>query len=308
MKAVRIHRFGGPEVLQLDEIAMPAAADGRLLIRVSAASVNPVDYKIREGGYPKVIELDLPVTLGRDVAGWLETAGGGFKAGDAVYAHLDWADGGYGEYVLCAPSGIAAKPSTLDMVAAAAVPLAATTAWQGLFDHGQLKAGERVLIHGASGGVGAFAVQFARIAGAEVIATASSAEADRIAAYGAAKVIDHKAQKFEDEVHDVDLVFDLIGKDTQDRSFQTLKRGGRLISTVQEPDPAKAEAAGVTAKRFMAEPNAAQLAEIAKLIDSTQVQVTVAKVFTLGQASEAHRMLEKGHPNGKIVLEVVPSS
>jgi NADPH:quinone reductase-like Zn-dependent oxidoreductase len=308
MKAVRIHSFGGPEVLQLDEIAPPMAADGKLLIRVMAASVNPVDYKIRQGGYPKVTEADLPITLGRDVAGTLETAGGGFQVGDEVYAHLDWADGGYAEYVLCAPAGIAAKPATLDMIQAAAVPLAATTAWQGLFDQGQLKAGERVLIHGASGGVGAFAVQFARIAGAEVIATASAAEADRVAAYGASQVIDHNAQKFEDVIRDVDLVFDLIGKDTQDRSFQTLKRGGRLISTVQNPDPAKAEAAGVTAKRFMAKPDARQLAEFAKLIDATEVQVTVAKVFTLGQASEAHRMLEKGHPHGKIVLEVSPRS
>ncbi|HEY4028830.1 MAG TPA: NADP-dependent oxidoreductase [Caulobacteraceae bacterium] len=304
MKAVRIHRFGGPEVLQVDDIALPVAAHGKLLIRVMAASVNPVDYKIRKGGYPEVAEADLPITLGRDVAGLVETAGGGFEAGDAVYAHLDWADGGYAEYALCAPAGIAAKPSSLDMIQAAAVPLAATTAWQGLFDQGQLKAGERVLIHGASGGVGAFAVQFARIAGAEVIATASAEEADRVVAYGAAQVIDHRAQKFEEVVHDVDLVFDLIGKDTQDRSFQTLKRGGRLISTVQEPDPARAEAAGVTAKRYMATPNAGQLAEIAKLIDSTQVQVTVAKTFTLGQATEAHRMIEEGHPHGKIVLEV----
>lgn len=304
MKAVRIHRFGGPEVLQVDDIAQPVATGGKLLIRVAAASVNPVDYKIRKGGYPKVTEADLPVTLGRDVAGVVETEGGGFKAGDPVYAHLDWADGGYAEYVLCAPSGMAAKPSTLDMINAAAAPLAATTAWQGLFDHGQLKAGERVLIHGGSGGVGAFAVQFARIAGAEVIATSSPEEADRVAAYGAKQVIDHKTQKFEDEVRDVDLVFDLIGKDTQERSFQTLKRGGRLISTVQEPDQAKAAEAGVTAKRYMATPNGAQLAEIGKLIDSTQVQVTVVKTFTLGQATEAHRMLEDGHPHGKIVLEV----
>src|SRR6201996_5443608 len=303
MKAVRIHRFGGPEVLQVDDIAQPVATDGKALIRVAAASVNPVDYKIREGGHPKVTEADLPITLGRDVAGFLETAGGGFEVGDAVYAHLDWADGGYAEYALCAPAGLAAKPTTLDMVAAAAVPLAATTAWQGLFDHGQLKAGERVLIHGASGGVGAFAVQFARIAGAEVIATAPADEADRVAAYGAVQVIDHKAQKFEDEVHDVDLVLDLIGKDTQERSFQTLKRGGRLISTVQEPDQVKAAAAGVAAKRYMATPNPAQLAEIGKLIDGTEVQVVVVKTFTLGQASEAHRMLERGHPHGKIVLE-----
>jgi NADPH:quinone reductase-like Zn-dependent oxidoreductase len=304
MKAVRIHRFGGTEVLQLDDIDTPVAADGKLLIRVKAASVNPIDYKVRQGGFPGLTEANLPVTLGRDVAGVLETAGGGFEVGDEVYAHLDWADGGYAEYALCAPAGLAAKPKTVDMIAAAAVPLAATTAWQGLFDHGQLKAGERVLIHGGAGGVGAFAVQFARIAGAEVIATASADEADRVAAYGAVQVIDYKTQTFEDEVHDIDLVFDLIGGDTQDRSFQTLKHGGRLISAVREPDPAKA--AGVTGKRFMARPDGRQLAEIAKLIDATQVQVTVVKVFSLAEASEAHRMLEKGRPHGKVVLETHP--
>ena len=304
MKAVRIHRFGGPEVLQVDDVAKPEASGGKLLIRVIAASVNPVDYKIRKGGYPKVTDKDLPVTLGRDVAGVVETAGGEFAADDEVYAHLDWADGGYAEFALCAPAGVAAKPSSLGMVEAAAVPLAATTAWQGLFDHGGLKAGERVLIHGASGGVGAFAVQFARIAGAEVIATASAEEIERVRALGASQVIDHKAQKFEDEVHDVDLVFDLIGKDTQDRSFQTLKRGGRLISTVQEPDPAKAAEAGVTAKRYMATPNADQLANFARLIDAGQLQVTVARVFNLEKAVESHRFLEQGHPHGKVVLKV----
>src|SRR6201996_240392 len=276
MKAVRIHRFGGPEVLQVDDIAQPVATDGKALIRVAAASVNPVDYKIREGGHPKVTEADLPITLGRDVAGFLETAGGGFEVGDAVYAHLDWADGGYAEYALCAPAGVAAKPATLDMIQAAAVPLAATTAWQGLFDQGQLKAGERVLIHGASGGVGAFAVQVSRIAGAEVIATAAADQIERVRALGASGVIDHKAQKFEEVVHDVDLVFDLIGKDTQERSFQTLKAGGRLISTVQQPDQAKATEAKVTAKRYMATPNAGQLAHFAELIDTGEVRVTVA--------------------------------
>ena len=306
MKAVRIHRFGGPEVLQVDDVAKLEPTEGKLLIRVSAASVNPVDYKIRKGGYPQVTEKELPVTLGRDVAGIVETAAPGFAAGDEVYAHLDWADGGYAQWALCAPTGVAAKPATMDMIEAAAVPLVATTAWQGLFDHGHLKAGERVLIHGASGGVGGFAVQFARIAGAEVIATASAEEIDRVRALGASQVIDHEAQKFEDEVGDVNLVFDLIGKETQDRSFQTLKRGGRLISTVQEPDAAKAAEAGVTAKRYMATPNAGQLANFAKLIDTGQVKVNVAKVFDLEDAAEAHRFLEDDHPHGKVVLKVAP--
>src|SRR5580704_19721970 len=196
MRAVRIHKFGGPEVLQLDDIPRPEAAGGKLLIRVAAASVNPVDYKIRRGGYPLVGEKNLPYTLGRDVAGTLETAAAGFDQSAEVYAHLDWADGGYADYVLCAPSGIAAKPTTLSMVEAAAVPLAATTAWQGLFDHGALKAGQRVLIHGASGAVGAFAVQFARIAGAYVIGTATGDEMERVRRLGASEVIDYKVQRF----------------------------------------------------------------------------------------------------------------
>ncbi len=304
MKAVRIHRFGGPEALKLDDVATPEASDGKLLIRVAAASVNPVDYKIRQGGYPKVTDKDLPVILGRDVAGVIETAAAGYAAGDEVYAHLDWADGGYAEFALCAPAGVAAKPASLNMIEAAAVPLAATTAWQGLFDHGRLKAGEAVLIHGASGGVGAFAVQFARIAGATVIATASKDEIARVRALGAEQVIDRKAQAFEDEVRDVDLVFDLIGKATQEKSFRTLKRGGRLISTVQDPDPARAAEAGVTAKRYMAAPNAGQLANFAKLIDAGEVQVTVAKVFDLDAAPDAHRCLEDDHPHGKVVLKV----
>ncbi len=161
-----------------------------------------------------------------------------------------------------------------------------------------------MLIHGASGGVGAFAVQFAHIAGAEVIATASADEIDRVRRLGADRLIDHKAEKFEDQVHDVDLVFDLVGKDTQERSFQTLRRGGRLISTVQEPDAAKAADAGVTARRYMATPNGGELAHFARLIDAGQVTVTVARVFGLEEASEAHRFLEQDHPHGKVVLKV----
>ena len=303
MRAVCIHRFGGPEVLQFDEVAMPEVFDDKLLIRVDAANVNPVDYKIRQGGYPKVTHQDLPVTLGRDVAGVIDTAGGSFTAGDEVYAHLDWADGGYAKYALCAPGGAAAKPTSLDMVEAAAVPLAAITAWQRLFSHRQLKAGEQVQILGASGGVSAFAVQFARIAGAEAIATASADEIERVRSLGASQVIDHMAEKFENLVHDVDLVFDLMGTDAQDKSYHTLERGGRQISTVQEPDVARAAEVGVTAKRYMATPNIAQSANFAKLIDTGQIRAIVAKVFELKDAGEAHRFLEEDRTHGKVVLK-----
>jgi NADPH:quinone reductase-like Zn-dependent oxidoreductase len=302
MKAIRIHRFGGPEVLQLDEIDKPSTDGGKLLIKVAAASVNPVDYKIRRGGYPGVSDADLPITLGKDLAGVVETAAGDFKVGDEVYAHVTWPDGAYVDYAVVAPSGVAAKPKSLDMVAAAAVPLAATTAWQGLFDHGGLKTGQTVLIHGASGGVGGFAVQFAKAKGARVVATASGAGLQTVRDYGADAVVDYKTQKFEDVAHDVDLVFDLIGGETQARSFAVLKPGGTLISTVQEPDKAKAAEKQLKAERYMAMPNGEDLAEIAALIDAGKVKVVVAKTFPLAQAADAHRFLENDHPIGKVVL------
>jgi NADPH:quinone reductase-like Zn-dependent oxidoreductase len=304
MKAIRIHRFGGPEVLRLDEIDNPSIDGGKMLVKVAAASVNPVDYKIRRGGYPRVKDSDLPVTLGRDVAGVVETAAGDFKVGDEVYAHLDWADGGYAEYAVVAPGGAALKPKTLDMIAAAAVPLAGDTAWQGLFDHGGLKAGQTVLIHGGSGGVGGFAVQFAKAAGARVIATASGDGLQLARDYGADQVVDYKNQRFEDVAHDVDLVFDLIGGETHERSYAVLKPGGTLISTVHEPDEAKAAEKHLKAERYMAVPNGGQLAQIAGLIDAGKVKVVVAKTFPLAQAADAHRYLETQHPLGKVVLVV----
>jgi NADPH:quinone reductase-like Zn-dependent oxidoreductase len=304
MQAIRIHRFGGPEVLQLDEIDKPSIASGKLRIKVAAASINPVDYKIRKGGYPGVSDADLPITLGKDVAGVVETAAGDFKVGDEVYAHLAWPDGAYVDYAVVVPGGAAAKPKTIDMIAAAGVPLAATTAWQGLFDHGGLKAGQTVLIHGGAGGVGGFAVQFAKAKGARVIATASGDGLQTVRDYGADEVVDYKSQKFEDVAHDVDLVFDLIGGETQARSYAVLKSGGTLISTVQEPDKAEAAEKHLKAERYRATPNGAQLAEIAALIDAGKVKVAVAKTFPLAQAADAHRFLENDHPNGKVVLVV----
>ena len=242
-------------------------------------------------------DADLPITLGKDVAGVVETGAGAFEAGAEVYAHLSWPDGGYGEYAVVAPAGAAAKPKTLDMIAAAAVPLAATTAWQGLFDHGGLKAGQTVLIHGGSGGVGGFAVQFAKAAGAHVIATASGDGMPLVHAYGADQVVNYKNEQFEDAAPDVDLVFDLIGGDTQARSFAVLRPGGALISTVQAPDKARAEAKQLKAERYMATPNGAQLAEIAALIDAGKVKVVVARSFPLAEAAAAHRFLEEGPPS-----------
>ena len=307
MKAVRIHEFGGPDVLRLETLPDPEPAAGEVLIAVEAASVNPVDYKIREGKYPPVGADKLPVTLGRDAAGVVLSCApdvAAFTPGDKVYALLPQDRGGYAEKVATAATAVARMPTSLDFIQAASVPLAALTAWQGLFDQGGLKAGQRVLIHGASGGVGHFAVQFAKVRGAEVFATASADMKSFVQGLGADRVIDYKAERFEEIVRDADLVYDLIGGETLERSWSVLKPGGTLICTVQEPDQAKAKSLGVTAKRYTAQPSGDQLREIALLIDKGQVRVTLDQIFPLEKAADAERHLQNDHLKGKVVLKV----
>lgn len=308
MKAIRIHSFGGPEVLKEEEAPKPEAGAGEIIIRVQAAGVNPVDYKMRSGQYRGGVSL--PATLGREVSGVVASVGPGvsqFKLGDAVYAMLGKYSGGYAEFSRAGQNEAAAKPSTLDYIHAAAVPLAATTAWQGLFDHGGLHVGERVLIHGAAGGVGHFAVQLAKARGATVIATARDSDLDFVRSLGADELIDYRNQEFETVAEKVDLVLDLIGGKTQERSIAVLGDGGRLVSTLALDDAArrKAAEAGVGIKQFMAEPKTAQLGEIGRLIDAGEVTVEVDRVHSLDEASEALDELEHEHIRGKIVLAVV---
>src|SRR5512146_44947 len=213
MKAVCIQSFGGPEALEVKKIERPVPAADEVLIKVRAASVNPVDYKIRAGDYPPVKQEDLPQILGRDIAGVVVGRGSAvteFHEGDEVFVMLDAGTGGYAEYVtvkedLCAP-----KPATIDYAEAAAVPLAAITAWQGLFDHGHLESGQRVLIHGGAGGVGHLAVQFAKARGATVAATVATEDVDFVRRLGADQVIDYTRERFEEQVREVDLVLDLV--------------------------------------------------------------------------------------------------
>lgn len=305
MKAMRIHSFGGPEVLVLDEIPTPAIIDGSVLVKVAAASVNPVDCKIRQGGYPKVTAASLPVTLGRDVCGVVEQGDGtALSAGTAIYAALGWDVGGYAEYALIPVQYCAPQPTSLSAIEAASVPLAGLTAWQGLFDQGGLAQGQRVLIHAGSGGVGHFAIQFAKSRGAEVLATASAANLDYVRALGADIVIDYRAQRFEEVAHDVDVVFDLVGGETRERSWPVLRRGGILVSTLGQPDEARAASFGVRARGYMAQPNGAQLLEIRGLIDAGKLRPTVTRTFPLEVAGAAQRYLEAEHPRGKLVLTV----
>ncbi len=308
MKAVRIHRFGGPDVLSIEDVPMPQPHNGEVLLQVHAASVNPVDYKTREGRYPPVGQDKLPVTLGRDASGTIvrqEGQAGGFAIGDAVHAMLSAEHGGYAEYVLAKSYELAPKPARLDHVRAAAVPLAGLTAWQGLFDHGELRAGQRVLIQGAAGGVGHFAVQFAKQRGATVYATASAADLDFVRELGADVAIDYQSERFEDRAREMDMVFDLVGGETQDRSWAVLKPNAILVSTLSEPKQDLARQHQARGVRYTAQPNGGQLREIGALIDAGKVRPEVTAVLSLAEAALAQQRLEHDHVRGKVVLRVM---
>ncbi len=308
-KSVRISWFGDADALMIDPTEIPQPKDDEVLVRVAAASVNPVDYKIREGKYPAVKEDDLPVILGRDLAGTIEAIGTRahymLSEGDPVFAFIGQDRGAQSEHVVVKATELVAAPRSLDLVHAAAVPLAAMTAWQGLFDHGGLESGQSVLIHGGAGGVGHLAIQLAKAKGATVFTTCSGEDLDFVRDLGADIAIDYKKERFENVVHDVDMVFDLIAGETQERSFRVLREGGIMVSTLKEPDQQKAAEYRIrTGPRYTAQPNAAQLKEIADLIDAGKVRVIISETFPLDQVREAQERLEEGGIRGKIVLTV----
>jgi NADPH:quinone reductase-like Zn-dependent oxidoreductase len=309
MKAVCIHEYGGPDVLRLEDAPIPVPAAGEVLIRVHAAGINPVDWKIREGRLQGRVEHRLPLILGWDVAGVIEALGPGvtqFKIGDAVYARPDIArDGGYAEYIAVRASEVALKPKSLDFIHAAAVPLAGLTAWQALFDAAKLAAGQRILIHAGAGGVGSFAVQFAHWKGARVIATASARNADLVRSLGADEVIDYTETRFEDEVQDLDVVFDTVGEEVQQRSWNALKKGGILVSILALSVPDDAAARNLRSAYVFVQPNAGQLGQIAELIDGGHVKPVVETVLPLSEVRQAHILSQSHHARGKIVLRVV---
>ena len=306
---MRIHQFGGPEVLKMEEIEKPTPAADEVLIKVYATSVNPVDSKIRSGKNYQRYKNPMPMTLGFDVSGTIEAVGNDvktFKEGNEVYARPDLnRDGAYAEYVTMQANKVGFKPKSIDHDKAAAVPLVALTAWQGIFDHGKLKANQRILIHAAAGGVGTFAVQLAKWKGAYVIGTASEDNIEFLKQLGADEVIDYKKQKFEEVVNDIDVVFDLIGGDTQKNSVNVLKEGGILVSTLGIADNNLLAQKNIHGEAYMAQSIPDQLNQIAQLIDEGKLKPIIAKVMPLEQAAEAQRENEEGHVRGKIVLKVV---
>jgi NADPH:quinone reductase-like Zn-dependent oxidoreductase len=311
MKAIVIHEFGGPEVLKLEEVPTPEPAAGEVLITVYASGVNPIDWKIRKGERKEKFPSTLPLILGWDVSGVISKKGTevtNFKIGDEVYSRPDpTKNGSYAEYVVVKANQVGRKPTTIDHIHAASVPLAGLTAWQGLFDHGHLMAGQKVLIHASSGGVGSFAVQFAKWKGAYIIGTTSDKNIDFVKQLGADEVIDYKNEKFEDKLKDIDLVFDTIGGDTQKRSLQVLRSGGRLITTLKPENQDIAKEKNIVVEGFMAMSYPEQLEQIATLIDEGKVRTFIAEVFPLEQAVKAQQLSEEGHTRGKIVLEVKKS-
>jgi len=305
MKAVQMHAFGGPEVLIYDTVPRPNPGSDELLVRVNAAGVNPIDWKIREGIFREGVQL--PLIPGKDIAGVVEAVGSNvtdFAVGDAIYAFAASKGGGYAEYAVVPAEEAAHRPHSLDDVLAAAVPLAATTAWQALFCKGRLLAGQSVLIHGAAGGVGGFAVQFAKAKGARVIATTGSEHQDYVRSLGADEVVNYELFHFESVVHGVDMVLDTIGGETQQNSWQVLKAGGILVSTLSASSPPPGTALGVRSASLVARPNTAQLAEIGKWIDAGQVKVSLQTVLPLAEARQAQALSQCGHTQGKIVLQV----
>lgn len=304
-----MHGYGGPEVLRYEDAPRPEPAAGEVLVRVHAAAVNPVDWKIRAGYLKGFMDYPMPLILGWDFSGVVEAAGTGageWKKGDEVYARPDIRrNGAYAEYIAVKASEVGRKPKTLNHEQASAIPLAALTAWQALFDAGGLQAGQKVLIHAAAGGVGSFAVQLARWKGAHVIGTASERNHAFLKELGAHEAIDYNQVKFEEVVKGVDLVLDTMAGETRDRSWQVLKKGGILVTILGQPSQEDAAKHGARAAGVFVQPNQAQLGELAKLADSGKLRPVVEAVLPLRDAARAHEMNQTLHTRGKIVLQVV---
>jgi NADPH:quinone reductase-like Zn-dependent oxidoreductase len=308
MMAWRVHEFGPPEIMMFERVPRPQLGRGEVLIKVEAAGVGPWDGWIRAG--KSALPQPLPLTLGSDLSGEIVKLGSEvpeLRLGDQVYGVTNpQFIGAYAEYALASAGMISKKPVSLTHVEAASVPVVSVTAWQALFDHAQLKAGQTVVIHGAAGNVGAYAVRLARHAGLQTIATVGTDDVPSARDLGAQTVIDYRTQRFEEEVRDADAVIDLVGGETQDRSFQVLRKGGKLISAVSRPNQDLAQRYGVDAAFFLVNVTSQCLKEIARLVDDRKIRTNVGAVLPLPDARDAHFMLERvrPQPKGKIVLAV----
>ena len=306
MEAVIAHEYGAPEVLKFEEVPRPEPKEDEALVRVVAGGVNPADPLTLSGKFAREWGTNLPLIPGYEIAGIVEKTGMKFtslKPGDAVYGYPTFG-GGWAEYVVVKEWEVAPKPKSLSFAEAAAVPMGALTAWQALVDVAQLHAGQTILIHGGSGGVGSFAIQIAKVRGARVIATASTANQDLLRQLGADVAIDYNKQKFEEIAKDVDCVLDPVGKDTLARSYAVLKKGGIILALVGRPDPEELKKHEIRAAGIWVKPNPKDLSEIAQLIDAGKIKPIVSQIRPLSEAIAAEQQAETHHTRGKVVLRI----
>ncbi len=311
MKAVQINKYGGYEVLEVnDNTAKPSVGKGQVLVEVQAASINPFDWKVRAGYMKDFMPLNFPATMGGDFAGVVIEVGEGvsdFRVGDEVYGSANIFSGGSGSFAEFAAANTvntAIKPKNTSFVEAAALPLVGSSSVQALEEHIKLKGGEKILIHGGAGGIGHISIQVAKAIGAYVVTTINTDDKDFVRQFGADEVIDYKSEKFEEKLKDFDAVFDTVGGETTNKSFQVLKKGGVLVSMAGQPDSKLAEKFGVTAIGQGSKVNSQNLNRLTELVDSQKIRVNIDKVFPFEETKEAFRYQEEVHPRGKVVLKI----
>ena len=304
MRAWRVHAFGGIPALKLDEVPPPQPANGEVLVRVLAASLNAADLLIAQGAFPRVTQADLPVTLGCDFVGIVERCGAAvqeFRAGEAVFGLANLRQGSFAEYTLADRQALALVPRTADLNTYAAIPLAALTAWQGLFKHGAIHAGQRVLVLGAAGGVGHHAVQMASDTGAVVYASAAVREFEFLRSMGAHQVID-RDQPLEARCSEIDLVLDLVGGPAQESAWRVLNNTGALVSAVSTPNGPSASSLTQRGCRFVCQRDRNDLEQISLLVRAGRLRPSIAQRFAFDHAPSALQLLQQGGIRGKIIL------
>jgi NADPH:quinone reductase-like Zn-dependent oxidoreductase len=308
MKAVRMHTRAGPEALAYEDAPTPEIGPGDALVRVHAAGITPTEFTWNSTFTTKDKRDRLPIVPAFEVAGTVEKAGpgaSGLAEGEAVYGLLDfWRDGAAAEYVAVRASDLAPKPKSLSFAYSAAIPLSGLTAWQSLFDYAKLSKGDTVLIHGAGGGVGTFAIQLARWRGAHVFATCSKSKAELVKGLGADQVIDYSSVRFQDELSGMDVVLDTIGGEVLENSWSVLRSGGSLVTIVGDAPEETAAKYGVKGYSILVEPSRKELGEMARLIDAGELRPVVDAVFPLSHAREAYERGMEGHARGKTVLSL----
>jgi NADPH:quinone reductase-like Zn-dependent oxidoreductase len=310
MRAAQLTHYGGKDALQLtSEAPKPSAAAGQVLVKVEAASINAIDWKIREGMMQQMAPLTFPATLGGDLTGKIVEVGEGvegFEVGQEVYGQTNpfSGTGSFAEFSPIAATNIALKPITTDFIQSAALPLTAVSAYQALVETLNVQAGQKVLVHGGAGGIGSFAIQLAKHLGAYVATTAASEDIDFVKKMGADETIDYTSQKFEEIVGGYDAVFDTVGGETSEKSYQVLKPGGQLVSMAAAPNDTLAAKYNVTASAQQTRVTTERLQKVAELVDQGVLTPAVDKIFPLEQITEAVEYMRQGHHRGKVVIKV----